>query len=97
MNNRNHPRSTPKAAALALIALAAASCAAQDSSSAAPQKIILVPGQGHVMVLSDLNPPPTTYALTGEQTQSSQSARAWQKQSGPVYRFGNGSITLATN
>ena len=55
--------------------------------------IVVTAGQGGAILLPRLVNV-GGYALTGEPSESRQSQRRWQRQSGPVYRVGQGDITL---
>jgi hypothetical protein len=85
-----------KAAFVALISAATGSfCfAQQDNQDRVQQPVLTVSaGQAGFIRLPDLRPTQQRYALTGERD-SSEAARAWQRQAGPMLRVGNTAIVL---
>ena len=97
MGTRIHSSRALIAAAIALLGAASVSVVhAQETvtPSSNNRAQTVTAGQGGYFRLPDTTPAPSTYALTGEESPYRQSLRAWQRQAGPVFSVGNGTITL---
>ena len=71
-------------------------CSAQEINavSEGPTRlnVPVTAGQGGAMWIPV--PPAAPHALTGEASESRQSARAWQREAGPIFSVGNARIML---
>ncbi len=86
-----HSRAIRTALFVAVGALAASACSAQDN--AGPTRTF-TGGQGGYVVIPDTTPAPATYSLTGDKSQSQQALSAWRHEAGPVFSYGNARIVI---
>jgi hypothetical protein len=96
MGTSKRNRAVITAALTTVIGLATASICSAQGYEAQSNPGLYRGGQGGFVTLPSTTPAPASYALTGEQSQSAQSLQAWQKQVGPIYSFGNGSVVVSS-
>ena len=89
-----HGRAIRTALFVAVSALAASACSAQDNARAASPARTFTGGQGGYVVIPDTTPAPPSYALTGEKSQSQQALSDWRHEAGPVFSYGNARIVI---